>query len=102
MQRRAWLGCGAYVRRSALRADFPAARARGPGLRQHKQSTGLFVSGLSASVPRPRRRTRFVRFALYAQTPAASQFTIRAAREAAGPALLGATALAGAVALARR
>jgi len=24
MQRRAWLGCGAYVRRSALRADFPA------------------------------------------------------------------------------
>ncbi len=69
---------------------------------RHKQSTGLFVSGLSASVPRPRRRARFVRFALYAQTPAASQFTIRAAREAAGPALLGATALASAVALARR
>ena len=34
MQRRAWLGCGAYVQRLALRADSPTARARGPGLRQ--------------------------------------------------------------------
>ena len=44
--------------------------------------------------PGSRRRTRYVRFALYAQTTAASQFTKRAARAAPGPALLVATEIA--------
>jgi len=59
---------GRGVRRSALRADCPAML--GPG---------------------SRRQTRFVRFALGAQTDAASQITKRAARADPGPALLGAS-----------
>ena len=62
---------GRRVAPTSLRPG-PEARA----FARHKQSTGLFVSGLSASVPRPLRGTRFVRFAHYAQTPAMSQFTI--------------------------
>ncbi len=42
-------------------------------------------TALRCSVPRPRRRTRFVRCAHSAQTPAASQRLIRAAREGRGP-----------------
>jgi len=47
-------------------------------------------TALRCSVSRPRRRTRCVRCALYAQTPATSQLWMRAARAAASPALLGA------------
>ena len=47
-------------------------------------------ASLRCSVSRPRRRTRCVRFAHYAQTTATSQSTIRAARGATSPALLGA------------
>jgi len=49
-------------------------------LARHKQSTGLFVSGLACSGPWPRRKTRSVRFAHCARTVAPSQMTMRAAR----------------------
>ena len=66
-QRRVRAGRGASLERSALCADSPA------------------VLGLAAC-----RITRYVRFALCAQTDAASQRWMRAARAAASPALLGA------------
>ena len=50
----------------------------------------LRPTALRCSVLRPRRGTRCVRCALYAQTAATRVLTSRAAREAASPALLGA------------
>jgi len=47
-------------------------------------------TALRCSVSRPRRKTRCVRCALYAQTVATSQKTIRASRGATSPVLLGA------------
>ena len=68
-QRHGGAGCGARPRRSGrCAADSPALLGRGA-----------------------RRRTRFVRFVLCAQTAAASQTTRRAARAAPPPALLGAS-----------
>ena len=49
------------------------------------------TASLRCSVLRPRCATRCVHCVHSAQTSATSQFTIRAAREAASPALLGAT-----------
>jgi hypothetical protein len=91
------IGKGASGQAAALhwsgRRCAPTALRPGPEARavaRHNQSSGLFVSGLRASVSRPRRRTRFVRCAHCAQTSATSQFTLRAAREVTSPPLLGA------------
>ena len=64
-------------------ASGQAAARRCSGLR-------FATTALRCSDLWPRRKTRFVRCALCAQTVATSQMTIRAAREATGLALLGA------------
>jgi len=76
-------------RRCAPTALRPGPEAR--ALARHKQSSGLLVSVLRASVSWRRRKTRCVRCAHSTQTVATSQTTIRAAREATSPVLLGAS-----------
>ncbi len=82
---------GAGGLRLALRCGglrfAPTALRPGPEARsvaRHKQSSGLFVSGLSASGPGPHGKTRSVRFAHCARTVAVSQMTKRASTRA-GP-----------------
>ncbi len=77
--------------------NFRFARARRCGKGASGQPAALDWGGLRfaptalrCSVSRPRRRTRFVRCAHYAQTTATSQLTIRASRGATSPVLLGA------------
>ena len=75
-------------RRSAPTALRPEPEAR--GVARHKQSSGLFVSGLRASVSWPvAKLTALTSFAAFKQA-ATSQFLMRAARAATSPALLGA------------
>ena len=65
----------------------PTALRPGPEARsfaRHKQSSGLFVSGLSASGPGPHGKTRSAGFARCARTVAVSQMTKRA-NTRAGP-----------------
>ena len=95
-----WSGkraCGqpAALRWSGLRFAPTALRAFAPSganacARRGTVRRDCSTSGRTASVSRPRRRTRCVHFVHCAQTAATSQFSKRAARAAASPALLGA------------
>ena len=80
------------------RCYAPAPHGVRPWSRQRRVHPGRSASlvrsvlrptALRCSVLRPRRGTRCVRCALYAQTAATSQLTSRAAREAASPGLAG-------------
>ncbi len=92
-QSRVRTGRCASLERSALRTDCPACpcACMRKGARQARNSP----QGLSRVRARfvglvARRRTRFVHFVRCAQTVATSQSTIRAARAATSPAILGA------------
>jgi len=74
------LRCGGRRCASTPLRPGPEARA----LARHKQSSGLFVSGLRASNPRPRRATRSAPCGRCAQTGAPSLMTKRAARAGHG------------------
>ena len=84
------------MKRSLLsRGRFRCHGRRGKGV--SGQATALHWSGLRCaptplrcSVSRPRRITRFVRYAHCTQTNATSQMTMRAPRAATSPVLLGA------------
>ena len=73
--------------RCACRTGRDGKAASGQAAALHWSGRRCAPTALRCSVSRPRRRTRFV---LCAQTSATSQLTLRAAREAASPALLGA------------
>ena len=76
-------GCHAGQRRRGKGASGQAAARRWSGRR-------FAPTPLRCSVSWPRRRTHFAHFVRCVQTSATSQLTLRAAREATSPVLLGA------------
>jgi len=81
----------ASARRSPLRSDSPAARARGPGLRQARTVHRTVRVRAQCIVPVARRTTHCAHCVRCVRTSAPSQSTKRAARAATSPALLGAS-----------